>query len=119
MTNLGTALDAGNDDGVMIAAKPKDNSDKGRMDEVPMEKIRIYLEENDNIPPTGQFFSANGRTALLRPGEEADVPMWIVNVLNDAVEQIAQVDPVTRQVVGYRPRLRFPYRVIREARNAA
>lgn len=74
--------------------------------------IRIVLEENDNIPPTGQFISVNGRTFILRPGEEADVPMAVVSVLDNAVQDVPQIDPGTKQVIGYRKRLRFPYRVI-------
>jgi len=81
-------------------------------------KIRIVLEENENIPPTGQFISVNGRTFVLRPGDEADVPECVINVLNDAVQDMPQVDPFTQQVVGYRKKLRFPYRIITAARAA-
>lgn len=73
--------------------------------------VRIVLEENDNIPPTGQFISVNGRTWMLRPGEEVDVPMAVVNVLDNAVQDVPQIDPATKQVVGYRKRLRFPYQL--------
>jgi hypothetical protein len=75
-------------------------------------RVRIVLEENENIPPTGQFFGHNGNTYLLRPGDEADVPVEILTVLNDAVQDVPQLDPTTRQVVGYRKKLRFPYRVV-------
>jgi len=78
----------------------------------PSKRVRIVLEENENIPPTGQFFGHNGATFLLRPGDEADVPVEILTVLNDAVQDVPQLDPTTRQVVGYRKKLRFPYRVI-------
>lgn len=74
--------------------------------------IRIQLEENDNIPPTGQFFQHNGNPFMLRAGEEAEVPVELINILNDAVMDVPMVDPTTRQVLGYRKRLRFPYRVI-------
>jgi hypothetical protein len=70
------------------------------------------LEENENIPPTGQFFSHNGRTFVLRPGDEADVPECILGVLNDAVQSVPQIDQFTKQVIGYRNKLRFPYRVV-------
>jgi hypothetical protein len=75
-------------------------------------RVTIVLEENDNIPPTGQFISLNGRTWMLRPGEPAEVPVGLVNVLDDAVMDVPQVDPVTRQIVGYRKKLRFPYRLV-------
>lgn len=74
--------------------------------------IRIQLEESDEIPPTGQFFGMNGRSFILRPGEPADVPAGLINVLNDAIMSVPQVDPTTRQVMGYRSRLRFPYRLV-------
>lgn len=72
----------------------------------------IQLEENENIPPTGQFFGINGRSFILRAGEQARVPVGIVNVLNDAIVSVPNVDPVTMQVNGYRDKLRFPYRVV-------
>ena len=73
-------------------------------------KVRIILEENPEIPPTGQFFSVNDAAYVLRPGEEADVPEELVNVLDDAIMDmpIMQGD----KIVGYRKRLRFPYRVL-------
>lgn len=74
--------------------------------------IRIQLEESDEIPPTGQFFGMNGRSFILRPGEPADVPAGLINVLNDAIMSVPHVDPTTRQVMGYRSRLRFPYRLV-------
>lgn len=78
----------------------------------PEKIVRIVLEENDNIPPTGQFISVNGRTWMLRPGEEVEVPVAVVNVLNDAVQDVPTIDPGTKQVTGYRKRHRFPYRII-------
>jgi hypothetical protein len=75
-----------------------------------MRKIRIELSENDEIPPTGQFFSVNDHSYVLRPGEEADVPEELVNVLEAAVVTI----PIMQgeKIVGYKNKLRFPYRVI-------
>lgn len=75
-------------------------------------RVKIMLEENENIPPTGQYFGINGRSYVLRPGIEAEVPVELINVLNDAVQDVPQVDPYTNQVTGYRKKLRFPYRVI-------
>ena len=76
------------------------------------DRVYIKLEENDNIPPTGQFFGINGRHYMLRPGEPASVPRELVNVLNLAIMSVPQVDPSTSQVVGYRDKLRFPYQVL-------
>lgn len=78
-------------------------------------RIRIVLEENENIPPTGQFISADGVAFILRPGEAADVPMSVVRILDDAIQAVPQIDPSTKQVVGYRNKKRFPYSVVREA----
>jgi hypothetical protein len=75
-------------------------------------RVRIILEDNDSIPPTGQFFGANGRSYILRPGEEADVPPEVISILDTAVMDTPVVDPTTKQVLGYRQRLRFPYRTI-------
>lgn len=73
-------------------------------------RVRIILEDNSEVPPTGQFFSINGRAYILRAGEEAEVPVELLNVLNDAVMEVPTV--INDQVVGYRKRMRFPYRVV-------
>lgn len=75
--------------------------------------VRILLEENDGIPPTGQPFGLNGRFYILRPGMEAEVPPGIIEILDNAVMAVAVRDPMTQKVQGYRDKLRFPYRVIR------
>lgn len=73
-------------------------------------RVRIILEENPEIPPTGQFFSVNDKAYVLVPGEEADVPLEIIEVLDNAIIDM----PVMQgdKILGYRKRLRFPYRVI-------
>lgn len=73
-------------------------------------RVRIVLEDNNEIPPTGQFFSVNGRSYILRPNEEAEVPVEMLSALNDAVMEVPIVQ--NDQVIGYRKRMRFPYRVI-------
>jgi len=74
-------------------------------------RIRILLEENDNIPPTGLFIGVNGRSYLLVPGEEVAVPPEVVEALNDAVEDIPRVDS-SNNVVDYRKKMRFPFRLL-------
>ena len=74
-------------------------------------KVEIILEEQDNIPPTGQFIGIQGVGYILRPGEKARVPLPLLSVLNDAIESVPVTDPVTRRVIGYRDRRRFPYRI--------
>ena len=82
------------------------------LDAAPKEKlVCIILEDNDEIPPTGQFFGADGRGSMLRSGEEAWVPQSILNILDCAITG----QPVTdgsNTVTHYRPRLRFPYRIV-------
>lgn len=73
-------------------------------------RTKIVLEENDNIPPSGLFIGHNGKGYLLKPGEEASVPDEVLNILKDAIISVPVVDPRTSQVVGYRNRMRYPYR---------
>ena len=74
-------------------------------------RVCIILEENDNIPPSGQFFGVQGTGYMLRPGEAAEVPLSLINILNTAVMSTPVLDEGKR-VVGYRDRLRFPYRLV-------
>ena len=108
-------------------------------------RVRIILEENDGIAPSGQYFGLHGNwvnpetllsleeqvvsgeytrkeatlmatetvqfEAYLRPGEEADVPVELLSVLNDAVTDTPIIDPITSQVLGYKSKLRYPYRL--------
>jgi hypothetical protein len=81
-------------------------------------RTRIMLEENDQIPPNGQFFGADGVGYMLKAGEEADVPESIISILNSAVMSVPVLDDGNR-VTGYRDKLRFPYRIITESRPGA
>lgn len=72
--------------------------------------VRLILEENEEIPPTGLFVGLNGRGYLIKPGEEVTVPRGVADILEHAVTSVPQMDPQTRQVVGYRDRLRYPFR---------
>jgi hypothetical protein len=107
-SNIGDLLASdGNIDALPSRAKPSDP--------VQSDRVKIILEENENIPPTGQYIGVNGRAYILRPGEEALVPREVISVLNDAVQEVPQIDPTTKQVVGYRKKLRFPFRVVQSA----
>lgn len=109
-------------------------------------RVRIILEENDGIAPSGQYFGLHGNwinpemledlepkvlskeitrkeqqalatesvqfEAYLRPGEEADVPVEMLALLNDAVTDAPIIDPITSQVLGYKQKLRYPYRIM-------
>lgn len=70
----------------------------------------IVLEENEDIPPTGLPIGHNGNAWIIVPGEPVQVPEHVLNVLDTAVMSSPQIDPVSRQVLGYRERMRFPYR---------
>lgn len=73
--------------------------------------LRILLEENQDIPPTGQFIGHNGNSYLLKPGVWVDVPMPIIEILNNAVAKVPERDPQTQQIIGWREKMRYPYRV--------
>jgi len=76
------------------------------------ETVKIVLEENDDIPPTGLFVGLNGKGYLIRPGEPVDLPPGVIEILEHAVMSTPQVDPATKQVVGYRERMKYPYRYV-------
>lgn len=73
-------------------------------------RVKILLEENDDIPPTGLPLGHNGTSYVIVPGEPVEVPEFLLDILDSAVMSGPQVDPQTRRVIGYRDRLRFPYR---------
>lgn len=75
-----------------------------------VETARILVEENSDIPPTGLFLGHNGRGYMLKPGVPVVVPLPLLEILDNAITTIPVFDNTTRQIVGYRDRLRFPYR---------
>lgn len=78
----------------------------------PMPRVRIILEDNDNIPPGGQFVQVDGMPYQLQPNMEMDVPVSVLDVLDHAIMSVPVTDD-NKNVIAYRDRLRFPYRVIR------
>lgn len=75
-------------------------------------RVRIILERNADMPPTGQFFGANGIGTILKPNIPADVKPSIINILNTCVMSTPIIDPATLQITGFEDRLRFPYRIL-------
>lgn len=73
-------------------------------------RVKIILDENPDIPPTGLFIGHNGASYVIRPGEEVEVPAHILSILDTAVISVPQTDPQTMQVVAYRDRPKYPYR---------
>lgn len=72
----------------------------------------IILEENSDIPPTGLPLGHNGNSYIIMPGEPVEVPNFLLEILDHAVQSGPVVQPQTGQVIGYRDRQRFPYRRI-------
>jgi hypothetical protein len=76
------------------------------------DRVRIILDNGDQIPKNGLMIGHNGTMYLLKPGIPANVPRVLLNVLNDAVQGFPVQDPDSLQVVEYQERMRYPYRVL-------
>ena len=83
------------------------------------DRVWIQLEENENIPPGGQFFGINGASFILKPGIQAYVPRGIVDILDAAEMSVPVINPDTLQVTGWRKKLRYPYRPAQAPAQAA
>jgi hypothetical protein len=88
-------------------------SDSGRAPKVDAkDRIWIVLDDNDEIPPGGQFIGINGVAYMLLPGIEAFVPRAICDVLDHAIKSVPVQDAVSRRIIGWKNRKRFPYSIV-------
>lgn len=83
-----------------------------------VERVWIQLEDSVEIAPTGQFVGCNGRSYIIRPGEPVHVPKEVVEVLQDSVMSVPIQDE-NQNVIGWRDRLRFPFRYVSAPRVPA
>ncbi len=79
--------------------------------------VRIQLEENESIPPGGQFIGVQGEGYILKPGVPTMVPLGVVEVLDNMVMSVPIQDEM-QTVIGFRDRLRFPYRMLKPEGDA-
>jgi hypothetical protein len=71
----------------------------------------IILEENSNIPPTGLYLGVNGDGCLVRAGEKVHLPNRYLEVLDHAIEGVAQQNSQFQLTGATHGRQRFAYRV--------
>jgi hypothetical protein len=76
----------------------------------PEKRVKIILEENEEIPPTGLPIGVNGEVCFVKPGEEVNIKQKFLTVLDNAETSAPIINPGTKAIEGYRTRLRFPYR---------
>lgn len=96
------------------AAKPAAKAGKpGKVGKPGEELVEITLHDSKEIPPNGQFIGVNGRQFVLKPGVRTQVPVCILEVLDNAVHSLPELDDQTR-VVEYRDAPRLTYTLHRD-----
>ena len=95
------------------AARSSENTEEAEeAEEAEVERVDIILQKNPDIPPSGLFLGHNGVGYQLKPGKKARVPVFLLDILDNAVTKLPIVDDLGR-VVGYEDSLRFSYQVVR------
>lgn len=94
-------------------------SESGRAPRVAdADRVWIVLDDNDEIPPGGQFIGVNGVGYQLLAGIEAFVPRAVCEVLDHAIKSVPIQDNNTKRIIGWRPRKRFPYTIVNKRAEA-
>lgn len=75
--------------------------------------VRIKLAHSKDIPPSGLYLGHNGKGYLLKPGVEADVPEFLLDVLDHAVQKSPVTGP-NGEVQSWEEQPRFMYSIIRK-----
>jgi hypothetical protein len=98
-----------------VAAAPAKKAAKAAAPEAKAEAkttVRIILDESDDIPRKGLFVGHNGIPYVIPTSREVDIPLFLKEILDNAVVSTPIVNPETRQVTGYRSRIKHTYRVV-------
>jgi len=109
----GTVGDEPKEDTAKPAAKKPAAKKAGGKAQV--KRIRIILAKNDDVPPSGLFIGHNGVGYQLKAGKPADVPEFLLDVLDNAVVKKPIVGDNGR-IIGHEDSPRFPYQVVRDKR---
>lgn len=76
------------------------------------DRVKIIIEENDDIPPTGLPLGHNGDQVYVVPGEVVNIPRKFLEILDNAIVSVSMTDPNTKQVIGTRDKRKYPYRIV-------
>lgn len=74
---------------------------------------KIKLSHSKDIPPSGLYIGHNGKGYLLKPGIEADVPDFLLDVLDNAVMKTPVIGS-NGSVQGWEDQPRFMYSIVRK-----